>query len=127
MNLIIFFTIRRCLGVHHISDKSANQVSQRNLLECSLSFDESHNKSPCTRGVLTRGSTFFPIMLSQAAQRGLQFCGTYPLLDFKGTAACKMNTAVQNVQMLAQTDDRPAHLAQSAVVSHVLIKLRSRK
>lgn len=101
-----YFTIRR-LGVRHISDTSANQVSQPNLSECSLSFDKSHNKSPCTRGVLTRGSTFFPITLSQAAQRGLQFCGAHPLLDFKGTAACKMNTAEQNVQMPAQTDVRP--------------------
>lgn len=109
MNLIIFHS----LGVRHISGISANHVllSQANLLECSLSFDESHNKSPSTRGVLTRGSTFFPITFSQAAQRGLQFCGTYPPLDFKGTAACKMNAAVRNVQTLAQTDGRPAHLA----------------
>ncbi len=58
-----------------------------------LSFDESHNKSSHTRGVLTR-STFFPITLSQAAQHGLQVCGIYPPLDFKGAPACKMNTAV---------------------------------
>lgn len=108
-----FFTIRS-LGVRNISDISAKRVllSQPDLLECSLSlsFDESHNKSSCTRGVLTK-STFFPITLSQAAQHGLQDCGIYPPLDFKGAPACKMNTAVHNVQTLAQTDDRPAHLA----------------
>ncbi len=126
INLIFFFFTIRSLGVRNISDISANHVllSEPDLLECSLSlalsFDENHNKSSCTRGVLTR-STFFPITLSQAAQRGLQFCGTYPPLDFKGAPACKMNTAVQNVQTLAQTDGRPAHLAQSAAVSSVLI------
>lgn len=108
---IFFFYTIRSLGVHHISDTSSNQVSQPNLLECFLSFDEGHNKSPCPRGVLTRGSTFFPITFSQAAQRGLQFCGTYPLLDFKGKVACKMNTAEQNVRMLAQTNAAPHTLS----------------